>query len=169
MARPTTKAELLGQAAESFQALVAVIEGFPPETRAAEFAFDDRDRAVRDVVVHLVAWHRMFLDWAGSNAAGTPRDFFPDGFTWKTYPELNARIQRDAVGTPLDSALDELRETHARVLELVEDLTDDELFVKKHFGWTGSTSLGAYAVSATSSHYAWAMAKLRKHRRTAAV
>lgn len=30
-----------------------------------------------------------------------------------------------------------------------------ELFTKRLYSWTGSTSLGAYLVSSTSSHYDW--------------
>ena len=39
---------------------------------------------------------------------------------------------------------------------------DDELFEKKRYKWTGSTSLGAYLVSATSSHYDWAFKLIKK-------
>ncbi|MGO3678157.1 MAG: ClbS/DfsB family four-helix bundle protein, partial [Microbacteriaceae bacterium] len=31
------------------------------------------------------------------------------------------------------------------------------------FPWTGTTSLGSYCVSATSSHYDWAIKKIRAH------
>ena len=33
---------------------------------------------------------------------------------------------------------------------------------KKKYKWTGSTSLGAYLVSATSSHYDWAYKLIKK-------
>ena len=39
---------------------------------------------------------------------------------------------------------------------------DEELFTKKKYHWTGSTSLGSYLVSATSSHYDWALKLIRK-------
>ncbi|HOP45228.1 MAG TPA: ClbS/DfsB family four-helix bundle protein, partial [Flavobacteriales bacterium] len=38
----------------------------------------------------------------------------------------------------------------------------EELFEKKRYRWTGSTSLGAYLVSATSSHYDWALKLIQK-------
>jgi hypothetical protein len=47
------------------------------------------------------------------------------------------------------------------MIELIGKHTDEELFTKKRYGWTGSTSLGAYLVSATSSHYDWALKTLR--------
>ncbi len=47
------------------------------------------------------------------------------------------------------------------MIELIGKPTDEELFTNKCYGWTGSTSLGAYLVSATSSHYDWAIKTLR--------
>jgi hypothetical protein len=45
-------------------------------------------------------------------------------------------------------------------------LVYEELFAKKAFSWTGTTTLGAYCVSATSSHYDWAIKKLKNHLKT---
>jgi len=43
---------------------------------------------------------------------------------------------------------------------------DDELFQKKHFSWTGTSTLGSYCVSVTASHYDWAMKKIKQHIKT---
>jgi hypothetical protein len=43
---------------------------------------------------------------------------------------------------------------------------DEQLFTKKYYAWTGSTSVGSYAVSATTSHYAWAHKLIRAFART---
>lgn len=56
-----------------------------------------------------------------------------------------------------------LDESHKKVMDLIETFTNDELFAKKVFAWTGSSTLGAYCVSATASHYDWAMKKIKNH------
>lgn len=163
MPRPTSKAALLEQTTTGFERLAALLDGLSPEQRLAEFAFEDRDRTVRDVLFHLHTWHGLLLDWVEANRKdATP--FFPDGYTWKTYPELNVRFWEQAQSVPLEHAYADLVASHARVMALIESFSDEELFTKRHFRWTGSTSLGAYCVSATSSHYEWAMRKLRRHR-----
>lgn len=53
-------------------------------------------------------------------------------------------------------------QTHQQVHALMEQHTEAELFEKKRYAWTGSTSLGAYLISATSSHYDWAWKLIRK-------
>ncbi len=49
-----------------------------------------------------------------------------------------------------------------RLWDAVYTVADEDLFAKKRYPWTGTTSVGAYLVSATSSHYAWASRLIRK-------
>ena len=70
-------------------------------------------------------------------------------------PEIKCRI--------LGKAKEMLRKTHKKMLELIEIRTNDELFSKGVYKWTKGSTLGAYFVSSTSSHYDWAMKKLKKH------
>ncbi|MDR1911573.1 MAG: ClbS/DfsB family four-helix bundle protein, partial [Helicobacteraceae bacterium] len=37
----------------------------------------------------------------------------------------------------------------------------DELFTKNKYEWTGTTSLGSYLISATSSHYDWGLKTIK--------
>ena len=56
-------------------------------------------------------------------------------------------------------------QAYARWLEQEAPAFYAELFEKRRYRWTGSTSVGSYAVSATTSHYDWAMKHLRKSRK----
>jgi len=64
--------------------------------------------------------------------------------------------------TPYEEAKKMLLQSHKEVLELIEGFTNNELFEKMHFKWTGTTSIGSYCVSATSSHYDWAIKKIKR-------
>jgi len=44
---------------------------------------------------------------------------------------------------------------------IIEIHNDDELFTKKKYNWTGTTSLGSYFISATSSHYDWGFGTIK--------
>jgi len=39
----------------------------------------------------------------------------------------------------------------------------EELFERGIYKWTKTSTLGAYFIGATSSHYDWAMKKLKRH------
>lgn len=67
--------------------------------------------------------------------------------------------------TSLEEAEELLEGSHSAVMELTEGFSDEELFGRGCFDWTGTTTLGSYFASATSSHYDWALRKLRAHRR----
>ena len=58
-----------------------------------------------------------------------------------------------------------LADSHREVMELAESLSNEELFTKGAFKWVGGSTLGSYFVSNTSSHYAWAIKKLKAHRK----
>lgn len=143
-----------------------LVEALPEAQRDAEFGFEDRDRNVRDVVYHLVAWHRMLLRWYAEGMAGAKPAIPAEGYTWRMLPALNQVIWQDAQRVSLAESLAAFQASHDDVMALVRAHDDEELFTKRRYPWTGSTSLGAYLVSSTSSHYDWALTKLRKARTT---
>lgn len=160
MARPTTRDELLRASDDGLQAVWDRAAALPAGSRWEDP--DDRDRCVRDVVAHLREWQRMMLTWYDDGMAGRTPVMPAPGHTWRTLPVLNAQIWARYQDTTEQEVRDGLAETHARLRAIITSHTDDELFVKKCYPWTGSTSLGSYLVSATSSHYAWAETKLRR-------
>lgn len=76
MARPTNKQDLLIAANGQFDKLWKLIDDMPGEKLRGTFSFDDRDKNVRDVLVHLYEWHRLFLKWIHSNRMETLVRFF---------------------------------------------------------------------------------------------
>lgn len=163
MARPTNKQDLITAANSQFEKLWKQIDSMPEEKQLATFSFEDRDKNLRDVLIHLYEWHQLFLKWLRSNRAGKAVNFLPDPYNWKTYPQMNVEFWKKHQATPLEKAVALLKESHAEEMKLIESFTDEELFTKKYFPWTGTTNLGSYAISSTSSHYDWAMKKLKQH------
>jgi hypothetical protein len=162
MPRPTTKQALLDAANGMFEKLWKLINAMPHEVQVAEFAFEDRDKNLRDVLVHLYEWHQLLLRWVRSNMAGQTASFLPAPYNWKTYMQMNIELWKKNQHIPLEEAKTMFRGSHAEVVKIIEGFTDEELFAKKHFPWTGTTSLGSYCISATSSHYDWALRVLAR-------
>ena len=125
-----------------------------------------RDKNVRDVLIHLYEWHQLLLNWVHSNQKGQEQPFLPAPYNWKTYSVMNVEFWKKHQQTPLAEAKDKLKESHRQVMALTETFSNDELFAKGVFDWTGTSTLGAYCVSATSSHYDWAMKKIKLHIKT---
>jgi len=163
MPRATTKAELLAAADDQFGKLWKLIDAMPEAVQTAAFLFEDRDRNLRDVLVHLYEWHQLLLRWIAANQKGEGRPFLPAPYNWKTYPDMNVGFWEKHQATPYADAKAWLLQSHAEALQAIQPFSDEELFVKKHFSWTGTSSLGSYCISATASHYDWAIKKIKRH------
>ena len=78
---------------------------------------------------------------------------------------MNVEFWKKHQDTSLKDAKDLLNKSHNEVLELAKKFTNEELFSKGVYKWTGGTTLGSYFVSSTSSHYDWAIKKLKAHQK----
>ena len=165
MARPTTKEQLKQAGDENFNKLFALIRSMSKEEQEKTFSFEDRDRNIRDILVHLYEWHQLLLNWINSNKSGTKTGFLPEPYNWKTYPQMNIGFWEKHQNTLFGEAVALLEKSHSDVIILIDSFSNEELFTNKYFSWTGTTSLGSYCVSATSSHYDWAMKKIKKHKK----
>ncbi|MCT4615881.1 MAG: ClbS/DfsB family four-helix bundle protein [Marinifilaceae bacterium] len=165
MPRPTTKRELLELGNSNFDKLFTLINSISASEQNSNFTFEDRDKNIRDVLTHLYEWHNLLLNWINSNINGDRKAFLPEGYNWKTYPEMNIKFWEKHQNTDYTEAKKTLQNSHSQVIEQISAFTDEELFVKKYFSWTGTTSLGSYCISSTSSHYDWAIKKIKKHKK----
>ena len=178
MPRAATKQELIEAANTQFDKLLTMIDSMTEEEQALPIEFDEaflqkqkeahwaRDKNLRDVLVHLYEWHQLLLNWTKSNLGGDAKPFIPEPYNWKTYQQMNVGFWEKHQGTPYIKSKTMLNTSHSDVMALIETFSNDELFSKKIFTWTGTSTLGSYCVSATASHYDWAMKKLKQHIKT---
>lgn len=162
MPRPKSKDELLKLSKDNFNKLIDYIDHLDKNQQNAEFNPGTMNRNIRDVLAHLHHWHLMMLEWYKVGMTGEKPDIPAKGYTWKTTPALNQWIWENYSETSLNDITPALKASYQSIRKLIESHTNDELFEKKRYKWTGSTSLGSYLVSATSSHYDWALKLIKK-------
>lgn len=168
MPRPTTRTDLLDAAASEYERLTRALADFPAERRddvSWSAPTDDQSRNPRDVVAHLHAWHLLALGWCRTAEAGGVPAVPGPGRTWRETPALNAEIWQRYAAVPYADAVALLEASHREVVDVIAAHTQQQLFDKGVYAWTGSTTLGAYLVSSTSSHYAWGVKTLKAIRR----
>ena len=164
MPRPQSKDELLVAAKEKYNKLIDLVDLLDDDIKHEEFLFDDRDRNIRDIYIHLHEWHNLLIKWVNANKKGGNKPFLPAEYNWRTYPKMNIEFWKDHQDTPFEKAQELLESSHRKVIRIIRDFSNEELFTKKYFSWTGTSSLGSYCVSATASHYDWAMKKIKIHK-----
>lgn len=173
MSRATTKPDLIKAATEQFEKMWKLIDSLTDDERTAIFNFGDnfnkkeahwkRDKNMRDVLVHLYEWHQLLLNWVEANQNGEAKPFLPEPYNWKIYGQMNVEFWKKHQSTSYEDSKRMLLNSHKKVIDMIEKFSNEELFKGKHFAWTGTSTLGAYCVSATSSHYDWAMKKIKAH------
>jgi len=170
MSRPTSKDELLSAASAEFAKLWGLLGKLPEAMRedvSWQAPIEDRSRNPRDVLGHLHQWHLLMLGWHEVAEAGGRPQIPAPGFTWRTTPALNDQLWERESATSYVDAERKVKRSHDQVMAVIESHSNEELFTKKHYPWTGSTSLGAFLVSATSSHYVWGQKTLRAIKKAA--
>jgi hypothetical protein len=160
MARPADRDGLLRASQDAFDRLFQLVQTVPESERTSPGV--NGDWSVKDTLTHLHAWHNLMETWYREGMAGHKPAMPALGYTWRTTPDLNERIFREHRHEPMDLVVNNLRTSHSRMHTLIENHSDEELFTKKRYSWTGSTSMGSCFVSATSSHYSWAIALIRR-------
>ena len=160
MSRPTNKEELLNLSQSNFKKLNDWI-GMVSDINQ-EFSEGYMNRNIRDVLAHLHHWHLMMIDWYNIGMTGERPTIPAKGYTWKDTPTLNKKIWEDYQNIDFEDIKNRLNNSHSELQKIIEQHTNEELFEKKKYKWTGTTSLAAYVISATSSHYDWALKLVKK-------
>jgi hypothetical protein len=119
--------------------------------------------SVKDILGHLVEWQQMNLNWCAAGQRGEKPAMPAPGYTLRDLPRLNQMIYRKHHRRPLRSVLEDYDSYHARILALIETLSDADLVTLGRFSWTGpSWTLSDYLRASTSAHYLWARTRIRR-------
>lgn len=175
MAKPKTKAELIEAATINYENLLEMIANRTEEEKSREYDFSDddkkkeahwkRDRNLRDVLMHLYEWQQLLLNWLKNRDDDKSRPFLPEGYNWRTYGAMNVAFWEKNQDVSEEEALRRLEESHHQVMKALGIFSDEELFTKSFYPWVGGSSIGGYFISNTSSHYAWAIKKMKAHKK----
>ncbi|MEO9872056.1 ClbS/DfsB family four-helix bundle protein [Ekhidna sp.] len=162
MPRPTSKVELISLSNENHQKLINYIDQLSSDQQTAEFPKGTLNRNISDVLAHLHEWNTMTLGWYEVGMTGEKPDMPAQGYSWKDLPDLNKKIWEKYQSITISKAKEMFNDSFKKLQEVIEKHTDEELFEKKKYKWTGTTSLGSYLISATSSHNVWALKLIKK-------
>jgi hypothetical protein len=151
MARPTTKADLMEAAENNYAELKKFMESMTEQELSTPFDFSkdekkkeahwQRDKDLKDILVHLYEWHQLTLDWVPSNQRGEAKPFLPKPYTWKTYGQINMFFWKKHQNTTLEEAKEMLERSHREIMQLAERFSNEELFAKGVFDWVGNSDL----------------------------
>ncbi len=160
MPRPTNKKILLEQIQIEHQNLLDRISLLSEEeiTRHHE----TYGYAIKDVLAHLSAWEQLVVGWYRAGVKGEQPHLPLDGYNWRQIPELNQMFYQRDRQKPLADILRGFHASYAEILAIVQSVDEAEMFTPEIYPWTNKNAMGTYFVSATCSHYVWAIKEIRK-------
>lgn len=174
MPQPQDKNALIAAVNDSFAALkdlvrqtdMAVLESsfVPTDSKSKCTTFAQGDN-LRDLLMHAYEWQRLQSDFVSNIRKGTPKDFIPEPYR-KNYKEMDAVNFEKDKSVPLDQALALLDKSHGEMVALIESFSESELFEKKVFKVTYTTTMAAYFLSVTVSPYTQTLKRLKTHIRS---
>lgn len=160
MPRPTNKSDLQAASKKEFSNLLNLVKTIPTKNLTNPGVCGNW--STKDILAHLHAWHKLMLTWYQVGMAGKQTQIPAPGYTWKTTPQLNEKIYQNHKSWSFAKVLSGLKKSHQQISLIIQKHSDQELFTKKKYPWTGSTSLASYLISNTSSHYNWASKLIKK-------
>jgi len=160
MPRSFTKAQLLEDAKREHAALEMFLERLSPEEMAQPGALGEW--SVKDVLAHLIEWEQMVLGWIETGLGGKTPAMPAEGYKWSQLPALNQHIYEKHRNRPLAEVLEQFHSSYQQVLKSIEGFSEEILFTRGYYRWSGNNALGAYFNSCTASHYLWARKEMQK-------
>ena len=118
--------------------------------------------SVKDILAHLVAWERLFLDWYHAGVQGCTPTIVPVGMNQRAINALNQQIFEKNQWRSLDDILAEFHISYQQIVTVIEEIPEGDMFVRGRYNWTGMLTLADYIAGNTCNHYAWAKSQIRK-------
>jgi hypothetical protein len=121
--------------------------------------------SVKDMLVHIVAWEKLFLDWYQAGLQGSCPDITPVGMSKKAIDALNQDIYEKNRCRSLEDVLSDFRTSYQQTLTTIKAIPEEDMFIRGRFEWTGRLTLADYIAGNTCNHYAWVNRMIHKRAR----
>ncbi len=117
--------------------------------------------SVKDILTHLIDWEQRLLKWIGAGRSGEPVEIPAAGYGWADLDALNDAIFQANRDRPLLEVLAAFVESRQQALELIESLSESEIFEPGYYAWLGKSNLLSYILANTANHDRWAKERIR--------
>jgi len=165
MVKANNKNELVEYSVKYFQEILEYIEYLPNEIKNTIFTNDElneRDKTVSDVICHLHEWHLMLENWYKIGMKGKMPHMPMEGFNWRELTKVNDIIYSKYKGTEIKDAIKMIKNSHNKMMKILDKHSNKELFETLPYEWTGKTTLGRFLDSNMSHHYQWGLKTLKR-------
>lgn len=109
--------------------------------------------SVKDLLAHMIDWEQRMLQWINESFSGIIPQRPAPGMTWDDLDKLNEQTYLDNKDRLLDEVLTASRESYSRALDVILNMTDEDLFDGSRFAWREGDPLWHMVAANTWWHY----------------
>jgi len=132
---------------EQFLKLWVLIDSMQDD-QTKNFLFENRDKNIRDILIHLYEWHKLFLIWINKDVKSSEKSIYPDAYNRSTENDMNMKFWKKHQKTSYLKAINMLKKSHEDVVNSRSGFSIEE----QRLFYLG-----------TIHHYERAMKKIEKH------
>ncbi len=159
MPRPKNKQELNEVIQKERMKLNKALEDLTNEQKLQPGACGDW--SVKDILAHLVEWKQRGLRWYLAGLQGEVPKTPDEAYNWRELPALNHAIFETYKDWSLEDVEQAYEASYAETMQVLDEMTEEELFTPNQYEWTGNNLLRDYVNANTASHYRWASKLIR--------
>jgi hypothetical protein len=108
---------------------------------------------IKDYLAHITIWEQRMVQWMRESLQGLTPERPAPGMTWDDLDHLNRMNYEESKNIPLGIVLKEFNRSHSQVLQIVGDLTDEDLFDPQRFTWRNGDPMWHMVAANTWWHY----------------
>jgi hypothetical protein len=143
-----SRTQLLEEESKAFEALASLLASLNPEQMITGGV--NGSWSTKDILAHITAWHIHLLNLMEGVKLGQEPVLNHDEN--KELDDINEQFYQQGQTRPLDEVLRDFHSTRLRVVEQLQQLSDEQLRTPP---WSGSTSpLSEFVAGNTFEHYA---------------
>ncbi|WP_020413751.1 ClbS/DfsB family four-helix bundle protein [Microbulbifer sp. SSSA007] len=162
---PNNKEELHQAIRTTFDKLLTDYSEIPEEYSrqiGVEGNIKNTEISVCDTLSYLIGWGKLVLKWYDLTSRGLKVDFPETGYQWNELGRLAHHFHRQYRDWSYKNLLSEFQLTTEQILQLIESLSNDELYARS---WYKNYTLGRMIQFNTSSPMKNIRTKVRKFKK----
>ncbi len=113
----------------------------------------EEDTSIKDVIAHRAHWITLFLGWYTDGQDGKEVYFPAKGYKWNKLKDYNKNLRQTQANLSWDDAQSQLLENHNKLLNFINNHTNEDLYSGPMKGANNHWTPGRWAEAAGPSHY----------------
>lgn len=109
--------------------------------------------STKDLLGHISMWEHRLTNWLRVSKMAQEPKMLPEGMTWDRLDDWNRQSYLELKERNLEEVQAQFRSTYPEVFEVIESLSEDDLFEEGRFAWRKGRPLWRLVAANTSWHY----------------